>query len=80
MSDLGCVHHPNEPAPTADDFTCCFECGHVFKTKEDLVKLVLADYKEHQKVSLQYTGQALPDMTTVDPETWPMCPLCTHDF
>lgn len=47
-------------------YRCCFECGHQYATKEE----ILDEYNETHHTT--YTYQFLPSIS--------YCPLCLHDW
>lgn len=69
-NEIQCFHHGDEPLyPT--DYRLCFECGHVYRTEDELVRAHLEILR-----SLDEPPQE-PDHHG---ETIYACPLCTHDF
>ena len=57
-------HHRIEPLREGD-FRVCFECGHVWRTREEF----LADVERESRAA----------GVEPDPDQ-PFCPLCCHDF
>lgn len=63
-------HHAHEPIPESGACQVCFECGHVYLTREDLVEAFLVGAPSNY-------GETKPPEP---PEHIPFCPLCIHDF
>jgi len=57
------------------DFRPCLECGHVFRTAEELLE---AENKLRRMFNERFTDTYFPPVTDV--ETIHSCPLCTHDW
>jgi len=63
-----CYFHPNEHAqPT--DFKQCFECGHSYRTEQELID----EYVRGRSADMAH----LPIPTTANIF---FCPTCDHDF
>jgi hypothetical protein len=60
-----CFAHGVDEPLRPGDYRICFECGHVYRTREDFLAEVAKGCAE----------AGVPS----DPEQ-PFCPLCTHDF
>jgi len=71
MPRVKCVIHDTiEPM----GFVQCFECGHVYPTKEAIVK----DFNQLLKELTEHTTIENPPIKTFDEA--PFCPLCLHDW
>ena len=60
-----CYSHGRFEPPAEGDFKVCFECSHIWRTRDEF----LADVE----VGCREAG------VPMDPDL-PFCPLCTHDF
>lgn len=59
-----------------EEETCCLECGHVYKTAQELVE---AYNREADSINDAYDGP--PPVTYMEKaEDVNFCPLCLHDF
>lgn len=71
--DPGCFWHGAEPI-SPDVFRVCFECGHAFGTREEIIE-------QHRKA---YAEARFGDGTLTDAEAGDaadtFCPYCVHDF
>lgn len=65
-----CHIHDVDEVETADSYRGCGECGHVYRTAEDLWAAHLA----------HYVGVEAADLPPFDPKRLVSCPLCAHDF
>jgi hypothetical protein len=75
MGDPGCI--PSEHCTTHGDdepdqpnYRFCVECGHVFRTPEELIAVETEQFGDYGRKVIG--GE-------VQPEMW-SCPHCTHDF
>jgi hypothetical protein len=70
--DMHCyMHHVDEPSTGA--FRVCGECGHVYRTAEDL-RMAWADAQDAPGFGLS------PDAAAPPAEQIYACPLCAHDW
>lgn len=69
QAEMCFVHGCPEPS-LPGDFRSCFECGHVWRTRDDYVADLAASVAEMQWPMPANTGS----------DDLPFCPLCTHDW
>lgn len=63
------IHNVQEPA-TDSTYRVCFECGHVYETKQDLIDI---EYETAQS----YGDHIFPKTNAA---SILFCPLCLHDW
>lgn len=71
LPDDWCHTHQCSEPDQPGDYRVCGECGHVFRTREELV---LEDLLWQQSVDVD------PEAQPVSAESIYSCPHCTHDF
>jgi hypothetical protein len=64
------IHHVDELYAEGASYCACLECGHVYRSAEDL----LLAYAEH------YPPEERGEALSREPAKIYSCPLCSHDF
>lgn len=76
-----CLIHNEDEKVDENTFWCCYECFHVFQTKQDLIDAelkvltemsMLPHWGKEQLLKLPFKFQLLQQI--------PSCPHCTHDW
>lgn len=75
--EYNCAIHDTVEIGTENDYLVCFECGHVYKTEQELID---EDYVFRAELYAKYPDTSITVSPATDADEITCCPLCFHDF